>query len=100
MVTYDLAVNLWRSSEIVVVRDSGGRNIGLFPVAFIRDGGDDSWGYIFSVLTMLVDIPEGISWSVKNDYGNIMSEGSSPVAGAYTMEMSGSSFSPVPYQYR
>lgn len=94
MVNYDLAVNLWRSSETVVVRDSDGRNVGLFPLAFIRDGGDNSWGYIFSVLRMLVDIPEGSRWSVKNTYSEIMSEDSSPVAGAYTLQSPGSYFTP------
>ncbi len=90
MVNYDLAVNLWRSSETVAVRDVGGRNVGLFPLAFIRDGGDNSWGYIFSVIKMLVDIPEGGRWSVKDVNGEEMSEHTSPVAGLYTLQSSGS----------
>ena len=99
MVNYDLAVNLWRSSETLVIRDSGGRIVALFPLVFIRDGGDDSWGYIFTVLKMLVDIPEGDSWSIKDDRGEIPSEASSPIAGAYTIEMSGLSFSLLLHQY-
>jgi hypothetical protein len=59
MVNYDRAVDLWRWMKAVTVRDVDGHVVGLFPLAFIRARGGYTWGYVFSVIKMLVDIPEG-----------------------------------------
>ena len=85
----DLAVIVWRSAENVTIRDTAGRNVALFPLAFSRAGGDDCWKYIFPLLMILVDIPEDSSWAVKDCHGQGMRKDSAPIAGMYIFEVSG-----------
>ncbi|CAD6591708.1 MAG: hypothetical protein TREMPRED_000170 [Tremellales sp. Tagirdzhanova-0007] len=86
---YELSVDSWAPSDRVIIRSSANDTIGLFPLAFLRTGGDNTWAYIELVVSELIIIPDGQPWAIEDQDGMRMTGNVVPVAGVYVVTSRG-----------
>ena len=86
---YELSVDSWATTDRIVIRSPSRQVIGLFPVPFLRTGGDNSWEYVSRVLRELIDLPELEAHIIVDRDGLRMREGASPLPGEYTLVPAG-----------
>nr|ODN86712.1 hypothetical protein L203_03960 [Cryptococcus depauperatus CBS 7841] len=97
---YALAVRLWGSPEIVAVHSDHGTRIAVFPLEFIRKGGDNTWSYVLYVVRQLIVLEPGQSCQLQNEDGIELDLNEAPEAGSFRFHVEGSqsdvTFSPGP----
>ena len=86
---YELSVDSWVTTDRVTIRSSVNDTIGLFPLPFLRAGGDNTWSYIERVVSELLDIEEGCTWGIEDTEGRHMTGNAAPVAGVYRVTTQG-----------
>jgi hypothetical protein len=80
---YTLAVDHWRDTDTITIRSKQGQLIASFPVAFLQKGGDNTWGYILSVVEQLVEHPSGQTEFITDHNGEHIDVCRAPSKGDY-----------------
>nr|ODO04312.1 hypothetical protein L204_00670 [Cryptococcus depauperatus CBS 7855] len=87
---YPLAVHFWGSPEIVAVHSDHGTRIAVFPLEFIRKGGDNTWSYVLYVVRQLIVLEPGQSCQLQNEDGIELDLNEAPQAGSFRFHVEGS----------
>ena len=53
---YELAVDSWSDNLTIDIVSSTDTFIASIPLAFVQNGGDNTWQYILHVMSMLVNV--------------------------------------------
>nr|ODN86713.1 hypothetical protein L203_03961 [Cryptococcus depauperatus CBS 7841] len=82
---YPLAAHFWGSPEIVAVHSDHGTRIAMFPLEFIRKGGDNTWSYVLYVVCQLIVLEPGQSCQLQNEDGIELDLNEAPEAGSFRL---------------
>jgi hypothetical protein len=84
--TYTLSIGKWRRSGIVTILSALDTKIARFPVSFLASCGDNTWSYVFFVVSLLVESdPQHPSTIVDLNTGQSVGLNEAPQAGMYRL---------------
>lgn len=89
---YPLSTVSWgarRASEIIHISTPDDRVIGRFPVQFVFEGGDNTWGFIIHVIQILIDYDAQFPSVILDANGSPVDNQSAPTQGRFVYEQPG-----------
>lgn len=99
--TYQLAVHAWNTyHDAITIRSIDGSTIALFPVPFIRTGGNNTWRFVLEVVNQLIDPDPRHPGVLKDDAGGVLDLEAAPLSGVYLYARQGSSAEDCSYTMR
>nr|ODN73617.1 hypothetical protein L203_06670 [Cryptococcus depauperatus CBS 7841] len=90
MKDYPLATSLWTNSSSVVIRSDYDTRIAVFPLDFIRQGGDNTWSYVLYVVRQLVVLEPDQLGQLQDENGAALDLNEAPKAGTFRFHIEGS----------
>jgi hypothetical protein len=90
--TYQLAVHAWGTyHDAITIQSISGSTIALFPVPFIRAGGNNTWRYVLEVVNQLIEPDPNHCGVLKVDAEEVLDLDAAPSSGVYVYVQQGSS---------
>jgi hypothetical protein len=82
--TYTLAIGKWPRVGIVTIHSVSDTKIARFPISFLASCGDNTWGYVSFVVSLLVEAdPQHPASIIDPKTGQPVNPDDVPVAGMY-----------------
>ena len=83
---YPLAAKSWAQTGTpsLEIKFASGKRIASFPLAFIKDGGDNTWRYVLEVVDLVVDQSHDLSGVITDLKGAVLDLDDVPCAGTFT----------------
>jgi hypothetical protein len=95
---YPLATRSWAQEDpsSIELRLPSGKIIASFPIAFVRDGGSNTWEFVLSVVDLLVERDPELPSIITDLDGAAVTLHDAPSAGSFLYRQLGPSHSFVP----
>nr|ODN94504.1 hypothetical protein L204_04637 [Cryptococcus depauperatus CBS 7855] len=90
MKDYPPAISFWKDSSSVVIDSDHDTRIAIFPLDFIRQGGDNTWSYVLYVVRQLVVLEPDQLGQLKDENGAELDLNEAPEAGTFRFHIEGS----------
>jgi hypothetical protein len=88
--SYPLSAQAWNAyRDLITITLADGSTVAHLPVAFVRDGGDDTWGYVMRTVQLLVECDERYSCEIKGSDGLNVVLDEQPNMGSYVFSQPG-----------
>ena len=82
-ITYKTAAQAWPRGPRLIILSSVDTEIAKFPLAFLESCGDNTWSYVFYVVSLLVEAAPMHKGAIVNLDGRPVNLHSEPIAGRF-----------------
>jgi len=82
-ITYKTAAQAWPRGPRVIILSTVDTEIAKFPLAFLETCGDNTWSYLFYVISLLVEADPMHTGAIVNLVGQPVNLQGAPIAGTF-----------------
>ncbi len=82
-ITYKTAAQAWPRGPRILILSAVDTEIAKFPLAFLETCGDNTWSYVFYVVSLLVEADPMHTGAIVNLDGQPVDLHSAPIAGRF-----------------